>query len=142
MPSTIPTPQTGQLYIHRQVQLESAIDDLLAMASSVDVERRHSKRHIFTRPVYLFPCDPTGNAREDSILCMGKEISETGFGFFHQHPLPFRFLVLSFAPSLACPHEILMRLKRCRFLGENWYESGAQFVRVVEQGNDQVDFEG
>lgn len=115
----------------RQNELEAALEDILALTQRFDDERRATRRHHFTRPVTLMPCDPTGFKTEAGILCMGKEISATGFGFFHQQPLPHRYLLLSFAPSLDCPHRLLMRMRRCRFLGENWYESGAQFIRVV-----------
>ncbi|MEM8678135.1 MAG: hypothetical protein AAGF97_02165, partial [Planctomycetota bacterium] len=41
------------------------------------------------------------------------------------------YLLASFAPSVDYARQFLMRMKRCRFLSENWYESGAQFIRVV-----------
>ena len=115
----------------RRRDLESSIEDVLTITSDRHLQRRERGRHPFTRPVTLIPCDSAGQPREEGFLCMGKEISSKGFGFFHQQPLPHRYLLLSMAPTVPYPHVLLMRMKRCRFLGDCWYESAAQFVRVM-----------
>lgn len=126
-----PTPNAHDFLSLRHVEMEAAVEELLACADENVPERRASTRYPLTRPVLLTPADPTGLPLGRSIFCMGKEISAMGFGFFHQEPLPHRYLLASFAPSVDYARQFLMRMKRCRFLSENWYESGAQFIRVV-----------
>ena len=126
-----PTPTAHDFLSQRHIEMEAAVEALLACADEKVAERRASRRHPLTRPVLLIPAEPTGTPLGRGILCMGKEISNMGFGFFHQEPLPHRYLLASFEPSLDFGGKFLMRMKRCRFLGENWYESGAQFIRLI-----------
>jgi hypothetical protein len=60
------------------------------------MERRHENRYPFPCLVHLTPVGPDGLTPEgETIVVVGKHLSERGFGFYHQQPLPHRRMIAS-----------------------------------------------
>ena len=55
------------------------------------VERRHDNRYPFPCLVHLTPVGEDGITPEgETVVVVGKHLSEHGLGFFHRAPLPYR----------------------------------------------------
>jgi hypothetical protein len=96
-------------------------------------ERRKEKREAYPYPVYLTPVDKDGNILlADTVVVLGKHISELGFDFYHREPLPYKRVIVSFEKS---PHRfssLLLDLTWCRFGRHGWYDNGGRFIATVE----------
>ncbi len=96
------------------------------------VERRRETRYPFPFLIYLTPVGDEGTTPTgESIVVVGKHVSERGLGFYHAKPLPQRRVVA----SLERPHDgwyaFLLDLRWCRFTRQGWYESGGRFLEAV-----------
>jgi hypothetical protein len=96
------------------------------------VERRREHRHPFPRLVHLTPVGADGVSPEgETVVVVGKDISEHGLGFYHLKPLPYRRMIA----SIQAPNEqwigFLIDLSWCRFTRQGWYESGGRFLQSV-----------
>ncbi len=96
-------------------------------------ERRKEQRLPFPSLVVLHPVDDDGHTpRTETIVVSGKHLSESGLGFFHPEPLPYRRVVA----SLECPDgqwiAFLLDVSWCRFSRYGWYESGGRFLQTVD----------
>lgn len=96
------------------------------------LERRREKRHPFPYPVYLTPVGrdnltPVGQ----TIVVLGKHLSEHGFDFYHREPLPFRRAIVSFEPTRGSWIGVLLELSWCRFGRHGWYDNGGRFLTIV-----------
>jgi hypothetical protein len=101
-------------------------------APVLPAERRREKRHPFPYPVYLTPVArgssvPAG----DTIVVLGKHLSELGFDFYHRDPLPHRRAILSFEAGRNAWLGLLIDLSWCRFGRHGWYDNGGRFLAVV-----------
>ena len=65
------------------------------------------------------------------VVAAGKQISETGLGFFHPAPLPFRRVIASLEQGPDQWVGFLMDLHWCRFTRYGWYESGGRFLQMI-----------
>ncbi|MEM7312607.1 MAG: hypothetical protein AAF497_05595 [Planctomycetota bacterium] len=100
-------------------------------------ERRLTVRHAYPELVRVTPADTRGNPTGDPVSVVGKHISHSGFGFFHNGPLPEKYVIAEFQSGEQTEH-LLLNLVWCRFLREGWYDSGGKFVSVVDlQQTDQ-----
>ena len=75
------------------VEVRSQVLGILATFRTTDVvmERRHNERHAFPRLVRLTPVGPDGLSPEgETVVVVGKNLSEEGLGFFHRETLPHR----------------------------------------------------
>lgn len=96
------------------------------------VERRHDNRYPFPCLVHLTPVGQDGITPEgESVVVIGKHLSETGFGFFHRAPLPYRKMIVSLEGRKGEWLGFLIDLKWCRFTKGGWYESGGHFLQTV-----------
>ena len=96
------------------------------------VERRHDNRYPFPCLVHLTPVGPDGHTPEgETVVVVGKHLSEHGFGFFHQAPLPHRRMIASLESSRGHWLAFLMDVNWCRFTKAGWYESGGRFLETV-----------
>lgn len=96
------------------------------------VERRSDQRYPFPYLLYLTPVDAEGApALSDTVVVVGKHISEHGIGFYHTRPLPHRRIFVSFEVGDGSSMSFLTNLTWCRFTKQGWYESGGRFVRAV-----------
>jgi hypothetical protein len=96
------------------------------------VERRRETRYPFPFLIYLTPVGDDGiTPCGESIVVVGKHVSERGLGFYHAKPLAYRRVVA----SLERPHDgwyaFLLDLRWCRFTRQGWYESGGRFLESV-----------
>jgi hypothetical protein len=96
------------------------------------LERRHDKRHAYPYPVYLTPVvresvSPAGQ----TIVVLGKHLSERGFDFYHREPLPHRRAIVSFEAARGAWIGVLLDLSWCRFGRHGWYDNGGRFLAIV-----------
>ena len=94
-------------------------------------ERRGERRYPFPQLVHLSPIagerlDPSG----ESVVVVGKHISERGIGFFHREPLAYRRVIAS-VPYGDHWLGLLTDLTWCRFTRHGWYESGGRFLKIA-----------
>ena len=94
-------------------------------------ERRSSIRHAYPELIRVIPADKRGNPTGDPVSVVGKHISLSGFGFFHNGPLPEKYVIAEFQSGEET-ERLLLNLVWCRFLREGWYDSGGKFVIVVD----------
>jgi hypothetical protein len=95
-------------------------------------ERRADQRFPYPSLLYLTPVaengyDPVG----ESVVVVGKHLSERGVGFYYREPLPYRRMIA----SLELPQNqwagFLIDITWCRFTQHGWYDSGGRFIQVV-----------
>jgi hypothetical protein len=104
-----------------------------AAAPEVSSQRRQAQRIAFPQLIRLQAVDPeTLVPHDESTVVVGKFLSEQGLGFFHQEPMPHRFVVASIDVPGEPPARFLLDVSWCRFTRHGWYESGGRFLRVVE----------
>lgn len=96
------------------------------------VERRSQQRYPFPHLVHLTPVGPDGVTPEgESLVVVGKHLSERGLGFYHAKPLAHRRMIASLESAGGQWIAFLMDLNWCRFTRQGWYESGGRFLRAI-----------
>jgi hypothetical protein len=96
------------------------------------VERRSDNRYPFPYLAHLTPVGPDGVTPEgQSVVVVGKHLSEKGFGFYHHAPLPYRRMIVSLEGRNGHWLGFLIDLKWCRFTKGGWYESGGRLLQAV-----------
>jgi hypothetical protein len=95
------------------------------------VERRTDTRYPFPYLIHLTPVADDGiTPAGETIVVVGKHLSEGGLGFYHPQPLPYRRMIASFE-SHGRWLGFLIDLNWCRFTCQGWYESGGRFLQAV-----------
>ena len=103
------------------------------------MERRREKRYPFPFLVHLTPVDEDGvTPCGESIVVVGKYISERGLGFYHSQPLPYRRVIASSEGPRGDWFGFLLDLSWCRFTRQGWYESGGRFLGVVNSPLEEM----
>lgn len=101
------------------------------------IERRGEQRFPFPHLLHLTPVTADGAVHlDDTVVVVGKHLSAHGLGFFHQHPLPNRRMIVSIELGPETHLGILIDLTWCRFTKHGWYESGGRFLRLVKSPLD------
>ncbi len=96
------------------------------------VERRREQRYPFPHLIHLTPVNGDGQTPEgESIVVVGKHLSERGLGFYHAKPLSHRRMIASLEAGNGQWIAFLIDLNWCRFTKQGWYESGGRFLRSV-----------
>jgi len=96
------------------------------------IERRSDNRFPYPYLVYLTPVGADGATPQgESIVVVGKHLSDRGFDFYHPQPLPYRRVIASLEAVGGARLAFLMDLNWCRFTRQSWYESGGRFLQVV-----------
>jgi hypothetical protein len=96
------------------------------------VERRRDSRYPFPCLIHLTPVGRDGVTPEgETVVVVGKHLSEHGFGFYHQSPLPHRRMIASLEARKGHWLGFLLDLNWCRFTKDGWYESGGRFLEAV-----------
>ncbi len=96
------------------------------------VERRSDQRFPFPHLVHLTPVEADGSVNiDETVVVVGKHLSERGLGFYHQQPLPNRRMLVSLELGTDAWLVFLIDLTWCRFPKQGWYESGGRFLQVV-----------
>ncbi|MBI3822200.1 MAG: protein kinase [Planctomycetes bacterium] len=93
----------------------------------VNAEKRTKDRLLWPHPIVIIPIDKHGQP-EDPIECRGKDLSQTGMGFYLPHDLGTADVLIELpnpldATSVKVP-ATLVRAKRC---ADGWYDVGALF---------------
>ena len=101
-------------------------------------ERRASPRQPFSQLVQLIP------VHRDQITVtgppfhvVGREISRDGMGFYHTEAIPHRYVIAEFGDADSRVLRVAMQLIWCRFLREGWYDSGAQFLSLLQPAGNR-----
>jgi len=96
------------------------------------MERRREQRYPFPYLIHLTPVAADGiTPQGESIVVVGKHLSERGMGFYHSKPLPYRRMIVSLEVGQGKWLAFLIDLNWCRFTRQRWYESGGRFLRAV-----------
>jgi hypothetical protein len=96
------------------------------------IERRRDNRYPFPCLIHLTPVGDDGITPEGKpIVVVGKHLSENGFGFYHQFPLPQRRMIASVECKSGHWIGFLIDISWCRFTKGGWYESGGRFLRTA-----------
>ena len=95
-------------------------------------ERRCEQRYPFPYLIHLTPVAEDGiEPSGETVVVVGKHLSERGLGFYHPQPLPYRRMIVSLEVGNGAWMGFLIDLTWCRFTKQGWYESGGRFLQVV-----------
>ncbi len=96
------------------------------------IERRHENRYPYPYLVRLAPVGTDGHTPlGESIVVVGKHLSERGLGFYHPKPIPHRRMIATLEISGVRSVAFLIDLSWCRFTRHGWYESGGKFLEAI-----------
>ena len=96
------------------------------------LDRRSRQRYPFPYLIHLTPLGADGEpAEEETLVVVGKHLSEQGLGFYHTRPLAYRRMIASFETGHGSWLSFLIDLTWCRFTKQGWYESGGRFLQAV-----------
>ncbi len=96
------------------------------------LQRRSRRRYPYPYLVYLTPVADDGvTPQGESVVVVGKHLSEGGLGFYHPEPLPHRRMIASLETTGGKWIDLLIDISWCRFTREGWYESGGRFLQAA-----------
>ncbi|MCD4728843.1 MAG: hypothetical protein K8R46_14385 [Pirellulales bacterium] len=96
------------------------------------VERRRDVRYPFPCLVHLTPVADDGfTPLDETVVVVGRHLSEHGLGFYHQTPLPHRRMIASLEVGKGRWFGFVIDLSWCRFTKDGWYESGGRFLQAI-----------
>jgi hypothetical protein len=105
---------------------------LAGMYPGKAIERRVDQRFPYPHLLYLTPAAVDGlTVLGESVVVVGKHLSERGLGFFHHETLPYRRMVASLESFDGRWTGFLIDLTWCRFTHHGWYDSGGRFLSIV-----------
>jgi hypothetical protein len=67
-----------------------------------------------------------------TLVVIGKHLSEHGLDFYHRQPVPQRRVIASLDGGSAGWVGLLLELNWCRFTRHGWYDNGGRFVAIVD----------
>jgi hypothetical protein len=95
-------------------------------------DRRADRREPFPYPIYVTPVADDGSVQKDeTIVVLGKHLSERGLDFYYEAPLPHRRVIASWEGHDGNWLALLLDLRWCRSTKHGWYENGGRFLQVV-----------
>jgi hypothetical protein len=96
-------------------------------------DRRSDRREPFPYPIYITPIAADGSPQtDDTIVVLGKHLSEHGLDFYYQAPLAYRRVIASWECSPGNWLALVVDLRWCRSNRHGWYENGGRFLHVVD----------
>jgi hypothetical protein len=96
-------------------------------------DRRGDRREPFPYPVYVTPVGAGGvPLKNETIVVLGKHLSERGLDFYCEAPLPYRRVIASWECSAGDWMAMIMDLRWCRSNRHGWYENGGRFLQIVD----------
>ena len=96
------------------------------------VERRRQLRYPFPHPIYLTAIGADGiTAEGEPIVAVGKDLSETGLGFFHAAPLPSTRMIVSLQTDNKRWLAFIIEIIRSQSIRQGWHEAAGRFVQPV-----------
>ena len=103
-------------------------------------EKRARDRLTYAHPVRVIPIGAEGQP-EEAIECRGKDLSQSGMGFYLPHDLTTSEVLIELpnpqSPQPVKVHATLVRAQRC---ADGWYDVGALF-RLPSQLKTQTSAE-
>ena len=133
--------RTGQFELPSEHPPENPPEDLRAQVWDVlgavyprgnRIERRTGRRYPYPYLVHLTPVAADGvTPQGDTLVVVGKHLSEKGLGFYHCKPIPYRRMIASLETSCGIWLRFLIDVTWCRFRKQGWYESGGRFLQVA-----------
>lgn len=96
-------------------------------------ERRASQRQAFPYLIELIPLDGHNRPCGESLIVLGKHLSDHGLDFYHQGPLPHRRFLAKLDTGDAEPVQLVLDISWCRFIKRGWYETGGKFLRLLPE---------
>lgn len=122
--------------LHRQIR---ALISSLLYQESCRSERRRQLRYAFPKLMYVTPLGDAGMTPiAESIVAIGKDLSENGLGFYHTKPLDCSRTIVSLRTGGNNWGAFVIDLKRTRPIQQDWYESGGRFVQSLPIPADVV----
>ena len=106
------------------VEIRECVRSILAShyGRSFAMERRRERRFPFPHLVHLRPLAADGRTPSgESLVAVGRELSEGGFGFFHSAPLAHRQMIASLQSADNRWMSLVIDLTWCRFMRHGWY---------------------
>ena len=92
-------------------------------------ERREEGRYPYPYLIHLTPVGEDDQPSQgESIVAVGKHLSNRGLGFYHPRPIPYRRMIATLEASDGGRLGFLIDLAWCRFTKQGWYESGGRFL--------------
>ena len=112
-------------------QVRTLLDSRFRVADQE--ERRQYKRHPFPYLLRVQPVDgesliPCG----ESLVAVCKQLAEKGIDFYHQSPLPYRYVIASLQTCSRNWLSFLVVPTWCRFSELGWYENRGRFLKVID----------
>ncbi len=96
------------------------------------IERRRDVRYPFPCLVHLTPVADDGRTPiGETLVVVGRHLSEHGLGFYHQRPVPHRRMIASLEVGRGRWFGFLIDLSWCRFTKDGWYESGGRLLQTA-----------
>ena len=112
-------------------QVQGLIDD--AKTTPTADERRQRDRFPIPYTFRLTPLDDDGQLLTDeTTTIVGKDLSLSGIGFSHDHPLPCRRAIISLDHPLVGRFAVEAEIVWTRPTPIGLYESGCRLVRTVD----------
>ncbi len=95
-------------------------------------DRRCDRREPFPYPIHITPLADDGSIlKEETIVVLGKHLSERGLDFYYEAPLPYRRVITSWECRDGSWLALMLDLRWCRSMRHGWYENGGRFLQVV-----------
>ncbi|TWT73713.1 hypothetical protein Pla123a_36060 [Posidoniimonas polymericola] len=107
----------------------------LVRALTPNCDRRRQPRVAAPYLLRMTPLEDLGRGRPGTPAgppqtVVGKDLSERGFCFYHEQPLPFRYVRVAIEdPQIGC-FELDIQLNRTLFSKLGWYESAGRVLEV------------
>lgn len=102
-----------------------------ALNRPVTFERRRYGRIPLPLLLQVTPLDDAGRRLENlTTIVVGRDISPRGISFFHQQPLPYRRVLVTFEHPEVGNFTMEVDVNWCQFTEYGWYVSGGRQVRV------------
>lgn len=128
-------PPTAQPYEHESDQrIRSQVQQLLQLFHhrSLVTDRRFDRREPFPYPIHITPIAADGSPElNETIIVLGKHLSERGLDFYYQAPVPHRRVIASWECADGHWLAMILDLRWCRSNRYGWYENGGRFLQVV-----------
>ena len=103
-------------------------------------DRRHNRRLAYPYPIHLTPVGIDDSTPQgETIIVVGKHLSECGLDFYHNQPLPYRRMIASLRQGETDWMGLLVDLTWCRFTRHGWYENGGRFIEMIRSPMEDLD---
>jgi hypothetical protein len=98
------------------------------------VDRRRCHRLPFEHSIGVTPL--VGDEADGELqLALGRDISLGGIAFTHSEPIPNRYVAVTFWHEDGDDESVVTQLTWCRFTRQGDYQSGGNFLRMIELPN-------